>query len=697
MSDNSSKIKRYGLKSIAVLVIFAALVSALWTNFGLRLPLEAGNRTVGLLVDYDEIKRIADGSYEIEFRDMVRKASASGATGLVVRERLLADWEIAGDILVFSGGQLGFQIELQNRGAADGVMPAITPGITLRPENTYILTKDPLVYDQLFSLLEAKRRYPEKFDFQGYMGIATSLHSGERATLGLGFPLAQLEDAAAEGFQIIPRIRNWEPVTGDNVAEVFRWVGKIPNLAAIGFNDQSLPGDVSNPIILERFAEAISPLNVPLVSFEFYDQNGLSSLASRLDYNLLRAHAIAENELQRYSDFQEAMDRYSLAATERNIRYIYLRFPGLVNPQAAMISSTELIEYVRDGLHEEGLYVGNPKPLKNYSIPLPILYLLGASVIAAGGWLIALAGEPLFGKRKWRIPFIILMLLGLAAWAVGLILMPVFARQTFALAGAAFFPSLGVLLVLRDAKDDKGTGVLTRGAPTSHPLGSFLLKLIRAMVQLLIISAFTIVGAMIMSALLGEPAFMLKLALFRGTKAAHIIPLALVPFILWLREEDWYGLLSGAVRSNVRFWQLGVCLALLAALALYIMRTGNDSPEAVFDLELQVRQALNNWLGVRPRTTEFLIGHPLMLVLLYFGYRFSLFPVLMIGLMGQVSLMNTYAHIHTPLAVSIYRSFHGLWMGTLLGIVIIVILELILRRLRIVNTKRKEAARAVGV
>jgi len=182
---------------------------------------------------------------------------------------------------------------------------------------------------------------------------------------------------------------------------------------------------------------------------------------------------------------------------------------------------------------------------------------------------------------------------------------------------------------------------------------------------------------------------MLKLDNFIGVKVAHIIPLALVPFILWVREEDWFGLLSGTVKSNVRFWQLGVCLVLLAALALYILRTGNENQEIVMDLELRARQALHNILGVRPRTAEFLIGHPFMLILLYFGYKFNMFPLLMVGVMGQVSLMNTYAHIHTPLLISLVRSGQGLWLGTAIGIVIIVVLEFIFWRLRIVGRKRE--------
>ena len=679
------KVQQSGLKWMAIVVLLAAFVCSLWVNFTLRMPVEVADKTVGLLVDYDELKRIADTSLDIEFSDMIRKSSLSGATGLVVRERLLADWEIAGDITVYSGGQLIFQLELQHGESAKDMIADL--GII--PNKTYVLTKDPLVYEQLFSLLEAKRRYPEPFDYPGYMGIVTSLLSAERATLGMGFPLAHLEQAAQAGFQIIPRIRNWEPVTAANLGEVFGWVAKIPNLAAIGFNDQTMPGDGTNPIIQERLANAAAPLQKPLATFEFYDQVGLLDLANRLDGNVVRVHAIAENELHKYLNVRDAVSRYNLAATERNIRYIYVRFQGLINPAASMLSNMELIEFVHEGLTNEGFIVGNPDYLPEFTIPLIPMFLLGAGVIAAGGWLIALAFEPFFGKKKWRIPYFILMILGLAAWGVGLHVLPTLARKLFALAAAVFFPSLGLVLVLK--RRGKWTASLAGEFKVEKLLPGLVRRskaLLQAFVQFLLLSAFTIAGALIMSALLAEPTFMLKLNGFVGVKLAHIIPLTIVPFTLWLRETDWFSLLSGTVKSNVRLWQLGVCMILIAGVAIYIIRTGNESPEAVFPIELTVRQTLDNWLGVRPRTTEFLIGHPLMIVMLYYGYRFSMFPILMAGLMGQISLINTYAHIHTPITISLVRSGHGLWMGMLIGIVAIIILELVFHRLRIVNSRR---------
>ncbi len=675
---NDQKFRRcLGMAALAMMLL--SLAAALWIN-GIRAQAEARDKTVGLLVDYDELKRLADAGQDITFADMVRKAAKAGATGLVVRERILADWESAGDVVVLQGSYLELYQDLYTKGASVNDPLGALPGTAVSDVEpvagkTYILVKNPQVYDQLFSLLEAKRRYPESFTFLGYQGIAVQLHSSERATLGLGFPMEGLQIAAEAGFEVIPRLRGWEPVRQDNLTTVFEWVGKIPGLAGIGFNDAAVPGGGTNPLLQDYLAAAIKPLGKPLISFEFYDQAGFAGLAGRQDNQVLRAHAIAENELKKYANVRDAMDRFNLAATERNIRYIFLRFYGLENPAASLTSNTDLIAAIREGLMAEGFQIGKPQGISPFQIPYGLRCLLGLGVVAAGGWVLALAAAPFAGKKLY-LPYVALLAAACLVWAVLLLKAPVLSRKLFALAAAIAFPSLGTLLVLK--QDTRGPGLTLQKPSLSRAIG-----------RLLMLSAFTLAGAMIMSALLAEPAFMLKLDSFVGVKVAHLIPLLLVPAVLWLWEKDWLGRLTDTAKGNVQFWQLAVGAVVLAGLAVYILRTGNDSLSAS-GIEMQFRQLLDRLLGVRPRTKEFLIGHPLMLVLLYFGYRFNMYPVLLLGLIGQISLINTYAHIHTPLLISLLRSLHGLWIGIILGAAAIGAILLALRLLSKISGGQKK-------
>lgn len=650
MMEKKKKPHSKGLQWLAIILIAAGLAAALSVDFS-RIKAEEAYQTAGIMVDYDELSRSAQ-SRGMSFEEAARKAYKTGATGIIVRERTLDDLEKSGMIVILQGAEL--KVNLQ--GGQFGQEAATT---AIDDSASYILTENQRVYDQIRNLLEAKKRHPKVLTIGQYMAIETELYSGELSLLGVGYPLEDLEKAAGIGMTAVPRIRNWAPVNEESIQAETDAVAAIPGLAGVGFNDETLPGG-DNVNALAYFAEDLQALNVPLVSFEFYDQTGFNTLAGMIGDRVIRAHAIADNEIKKYN-VASAVDRFRLAAAERNIRLIYVRFFGMDQPVAALDTNMELIKQVKAGLVKEGMTVGNPGSLRPVMPSIAIKFCIGLGVLAAGAWLAETAAAP-FAKKQWQVPFLAQMVFCAAAWGVALVKLPILAVKAMALAAAIIFPSLGTLLILK--RDMTGT----------RPAGS-LPKAIR---DLVLMSLVSLAGALMMCALLTETGFMLKLDSFAGVKLAHIIPLLLVPLALWLRERKSGQFLLKTAESPVKVWQLMAGVLILAALALYILRTGNTGVSSVSSLELQFRQLLDTILGVRPRTKEFAIGHPLMLVLLYYGYRFQMYPVLLMGLIGQISLTNTYAHLHTPLLISLIRSFHGLWLGLLIGCCGILILNRLL-------------------
>ena len=59
------------------------------------------------------------------------------------------------------------------------------------------------------------------------------------------------------------------------------------------------------------------------------------------------------------------------------------------------------------------------------------------------------------------------------------------------------------------------------------------------------------------------------------------------------------------------------------------------------------------------------------MLLCFVGYRQGYLPFLLIATIGQVSLVNTFAHIHTPLFISLLRTVNGLWIGLIIGLLLI--------------------------
>jgi len=215
-------------------------------------------------------------------------------------------------------------------------------------------------------------------------------------------------------------------------------------------------------------------------------------------------------------------------------------------------------------------------------------------------------------------------------------------------------------------------------------LGSALLLYLRT--ALLSVAAVPLVVAM-----LNHISYSLVLQQFRGVSLLHAAPIGLVAIYVFL-----YG--SGeSVIANTRkllttpvtvLW-IAVIGVLGAAGLYYMTRTGNSG--SVSGIELTFRSLLENTFGVRPRTKEFLIGHPLMLagIFLALRYRFAA-GLIVLGTVGQLSLVDTFAHIHTPLILSITRVLLGLGIGLLIGLAAIAvwqIAERVWRRLELREAK----------
>lgn len=126
-------------------------------------------------------------------------------------------------------------------------------------------------------------------------------------------------------------------------------------------------------------------------------------------------------------------------------------------------------------------------------------------------------------------------------------------------------------------------------------------------------------------------------------------------------------------------------LALLALAGLiYIGRTGNYFIIPVSRLEV-FPGSPGKTLYIRPRFKEFLIGHPFLLLALGLRKRFKdslyFYPLIILATIGQINILNTFSHAHTPLLVSFLRSFHGIWLGGLLGFILLGIVNYIMLKL----------------
>ncbi len=178
------------------------------------------------------------------------------------------------------------------------------------------------------------------------------------------------------------------------------------------------------------------------------------------------------------------------------------------------------------------------------------------------------------------------------------------------------------------------------------------------------ISILTLIGGSMVAVIAENPWTRVEITPFRGVKAAFVLALAGCVLSLYSWEE-----LKKMVAANVRRIDLLVGLAAVCVVGYVVVRMGNASAGWKVGSEQKVRDLLETLLVARPRFKEFAIGYPLLLFGLYFHSLGRESRWLMgIGMIGPISTINTFCHIHSPLYLAFWRSANGILIGMLIGI-----------------------------
>lgn len=370
-------------------------------------------------------------------------------------------------------------------------------------------------------------------------------------------------------------------------------------------------------------------LNIGLV--EFSNQKGMGNITNAT--NVVRVHAINNSEMNVLSK-ERIVNRYLRAVRERNIRAIYLR-PFV----ESWDQTVELIEEIVQVLSKTGYPLGHARPYQQWQPGIFYIWLCFQGVLAA---------SVLLGQRFFNIPKKVLwsglVVAGLFAF-ISLNYNFVLTQQACALLAAIVFPSLAIV---------------------SHDYSKK--SLVKSYLK---ITSISLAGGILIVGLLSGSNFLVKLAEFRGVKLMHLLPV-LIAFVYgvcldYLPIRSWNELKQGFTRlwnSNLPVKYLAGIFVVMGLAGIYILRTGNFGLP-ILDMEIQLREFLEKLLMVRPRTKEFMIGFPGLYLLLASRKPHPL--LLSVAVVGQLSLVNTFTHIHTPILLSLLRTSYSIVIGYLVG------------------------------
>lgn len=274
-------------------------------------------------------------------------------------------------------------------------------------------------------------------------------------------------------------------------------------------------------------------------------------------------------------------------------------------------------------------------------------------------------------------------LIGLAGTAALALRSPALLEQAMALGVGIASPTLAVVLAVRyiRSRPDRnqngtspgyeGTGERKGRQQKDRRLAAA--RLANALGLYGRTALISLIGIPYIVALLNNVTYMLVLQQYRGVSLLHVAPIALVAVyvIFYSSDVPIFRTVIRFLKMDIKVWWVVAAAVLGLAGMYYLSRTGNAGQ--VLPLERWFRAMLEDTFGVRPRNKEFMFAHPLFLFGLYLAlkYRNAVF-LFLIGVIGQLSMIDTFAHIHTPLTISAIRVVLGLTLGAAIGFVYII-------------------------
>ncbi|WP_371263522.1 DUF5693 family protein [Paenibacillus sp. 1_12] len=638
---------------------------------------EGSGRKVEFVFDYRDILEIAD--LQTDPRQFVntqlKELKKSGVHSMALYEATLNELRLSRRIEIFSSHEA----------------TALTQSPISPNENfTYILFAEKESQDKLemlitkaFGSLNAKVR---PWTFKNQNGLIIEMSRDEAGLVTMDPDPIALQALKDQGFHIVVRMSNRRPFNAEQMDVLLANLKKY-GVTRFIVDGETVPGYVSDTNLsnLDTMAELMKKYQIGLANIELQktQQKGFNRLAKMIQYDVVRLHSFTERDGEKLTEnlteaelddrIQVVSDRFVLAVKDRNIRMIFLNARAVKNLDKGKILNP------LDSIYES--LTGKDGAIKR---------------IEAAGYVMGPAGKFVLVHSNWQSGAKLLLWIG----AVALIALTVsyfVSELTLFVFLIGMVGSAG-LFVLSSSLFAQG---LALGAGTCAPIVAMIMavrsvrgkyqsrtgsRLGYAIWMLLRTSAISVIGIFFIVGLLNQITYSLVLEQFRGVSLLHLLPIVAIAFY-WLlfndslSHKDKLNKAKQLLASYISvLWIIGA--AVIAAVGFYYLsRTGNEGQASTF--EKLFRSFLENTLGIRPRLKEFLFAHPLFILGAYlsFKYRNAVLLVL-IGVIGQASIVDTFAHLHTPLLISSVRIVYGLAFGILIGIGYIAVWEIVIRSWR---------------
>lgn len=615
------------------IIVLLLIVSS--TGMMMRWNAEQSNNAYEIVIPYHEIQT-AEKNSDLTMDEILSSLKDAGLNTVSLEPLTLKEMEKQNLITVYKESELAAQL----------LFTPYKDAIDITKGGYYIRVPENESYQKL--IMESMEPEEVQIGEEAFYFLPASNHNFDLKT-PIGYDQPAIDMISKHELAHIFKVENADnEVANEKIVNQLLALKDASAGRLLGQGDEAIGfGQEDGNQLVEKLSDA----GYYFYTIESNPLKGESKIAQMTDYHMIRLHSINVNRETKLK-LNASIDRTTRAVKERNIRSIFYHIKTTGN---AKDNIEDTIEYL-NGVHEtmpDHFQPGEPKLFDKVAVPAWVT----ATVLLAGILFTFIVSELV----KW-------MPLRLAAAGF----MALLAIAYFILKSTLFLQAFALIIAVLAP-----TYAVIKSAQGSTKMTKILVQYVKAV-------AISLIGIIIVIGLLNGNAFMTGFAVFKGVKLVYLIPimgvlLFTVIEINRLAEQNIKKSLSNTVtllNKELKYWHV-LLLVVVAGIGLfYISRTGNSG--SVSDMELAFRQWLENTLYVRPRTKEFLIGFPFFILALYvMGINRKWGSILLVpGVIGFLSIVNTFTHLHIPVAVSVLRTLYSVSLGLVVGLVFIFIFKI---------------------
>ncbi|MCG7433796.1 DUF5693 family protein [Lysinibacillus fusiformis] len=614
------------------IIVLLLVVSS--TGIMMRWNAEQSNDSYEIVIPFDEIQT-ADKNSDLTMDEILSSLKEAGLTTVSLEPLTLKEMEKQNLITVYKENDLAAQL----------LFTPYKDAVDRSKSGYYIRVPENADYQKLIK----NSVEPEEVQIgeEAFYFLPTSNHNFDLKT-PIGYDQPAMDVISKHGLGYVFKVENADnEVANDKLVNQLLALKDGSSGRLLGQGDEAIGfGQEDGHQLVEKLSDA----GYYFYTIESNPLKGESKIAHKTDYKMIRLHSININR-QTKLKLNESIDRTTRAVKERNIRSIFYHIKTTGNAKENVEQTIDYLNGVHDAMPDH-FQPGEPKLFDKVAVPAWVT----AAVLLAGILFTFIVSELV----KW---------MPLRFAAAGF--MTVLAIAYFILKSTLFLQAFALIIAVLAP-----TYAVIKSAQGSTKMSKILVQYLKAV-------AISLIGIVIVIGLLNGNAFMTGFATFKGVKLVYLIPImGVLLFTLIeinrLADQNIKKSLSNTVtllNKELKYWHVLLLIVVAGIGLFYISRTGNSG--SVSDLELAFRQWLENTLYVRPRTKEFLIGFPFFVLALYvMGINRKWGSILLVpGVIGFLSIVNTFTHLHIPVAVSVLRTLYSVSLGFIIGLVFILIFK----------------------